>query len=40
MDVSDTKLKGVSAAFIVLKNVKKKCEYYWQLIWVNDYLKS
>jgi len=33
-------LAGISAAFIVLKNVRKKREKYRRSIWVKDYLKS
>jgi len=41
MEVSDAAmLAGKSAAFIVFKNVKKKCEKYRRSIWVKDYLKS
>lgn len=41
MEVSDAAmLAGISAAFIVLKNVKKKREKYRRSIWVKDYLKS
>jgi hypothetical protein len=41
MEVSDAAvLAGISAAFIVLKNVRKKCEKYRGSIWVKDYLKS
>jgi len=41
MEVSDAALlAGISAAFIVLKNVTKKREKYRRSIWVKDYLKS
>jgi hypothetical protein len=40
MEVSDAVLAGVSAAFIGLKNLRKKREKYRQSIWVKDYLKS
>jgi hypothetical protein len=41
MEVSDAAmLAGTSAAFVVLKNVRKKREKYRRSIWVKDYLKS
>jgi hypothetical protein len=40
MEVSDAALLAcISAAFIVLKNVRKKREKYRRSIWVKDYLK-
>ena len=41
MEVSDAAvLAGISAAFIILKNVRKKREKYGRSIWVKDYMKS
>jgi len=41
LEVSDVAvLAGMSAAFIFLKNVRKKREKYRRSIWVKDYLES
>jgi hypothetical protein len=32
-------LAGISAAFLVLRNVRKKREKYRRSVWVKDYLK-
>ena len=41
MEGSDAALlAGISAAFVVLKNVRKKRENYRRSMWVKDYLKS
>jgi hypothetical protein len=41
MEVSDAAvLASISAVFMVLKNVRKKCEKYQRSIWVKDYLKG
>jgi hypothetical protein len=41
MEVSDAAvLAGISAAFIVLKNVRKKREKYRRSIWVKNYFKK
>jgi hypothetical protein len=41
MEVSDAAvLAGISAAFIVLKKVRRKREKYGRSIWVKNYMKS
>jgi hypothetical protein len=41
MEISDAAvLAGISAAFIVLKNVRKKRKKYGLSIWVKNYIKS
>jgi hypothetical protein len=41
MEVFDAAvLTGISAAFIVLKNARKKREKYQRSLWVKDYIKS
>jgi hypothetical protein len=41
MEVSDAALlDGISAAFRVLRNVRKNRKKYQRSIWVKDYLKS
>lgn len=41
MDVTDTAmLAGISAAFLVLKRVRKRREKYQRSIWLKDYLRT
>jgi hypothetical protein len=41
IEVSDAAMSaGISAAFIVLKNVRKKHKKHWRSTTVKDYLKS